>query len=183
MPNFTLPRTRLNGEVFLAREHICLHIGVIVKRAVKGEKGLLPLFFFLRYGARELYYGGVLTTVARNLLPTMNTITLTITRYKGSRNWAVYADNELLSLTVYLKGARKLCEFISQNSKEEVHIVEVMSAAPRRCGFSYHSTRVARREVALCEPLPARHNEPAEEACAEMCAADGDIPFTSSAGR
>ena len=113
----------------------------------------------------------------------MKHTTLTITRYKDTRNWAVYADNELLSLTVYLKGARKLCEFISQNSKEEVHIVEIMSAAPRRCGFFYHSTRIARKEVALCEPLPARHNESAEEVGAEMCAADGDIPFTSSAGR
>lgn len=113
----------------------------------------------------------------------MKHTTLTITRYKDTRNWAVYADNELLSLTVYLKGARKLCEFISEHSKEEVQIVEVISPAPRRCGFPYHRTPVARKEVALCEPLPARHNESAEEVGAEMCAADGDIPFTSPARR
>lgn len=40
---------------------------------------------------------------------------ITITRYGKTRHVAIYADGELLTLTVYLKGARSLCRFLCQH--------------------------------------------------------------------
>ena len=37
---------------------------------------------------------------------------ITITRY-GSRNWAVYMNNELVAVTLYRKGARRVAELLS----------------------------------------------------------------------
>ena len=39
---------------------------------------------------------------------------LRIERYPRSRFWAVYLDNELLTLTVYKKGAIALCDVLLQ---------------------------------------------------------------------
>lgn len=60
-----------------------------------------------------------------------NTITLTIDHYNKSRFWAVYAGDELLSVTVYLKGAKNLCEFISKHSDAAVFIVDGWKKAKR----------------------------------------------------
>lgn len=40
------------------------------------------------------------------------TAMITITRY-GTRNWAVYLNNELVAVTLYRKGARRVAELLS----------------------------------------------------------------------
>ena len=37
---------------------------------------------------------------------------ITITRY-GTRNWAVYLNDELVAVTVYRKGARRVAELLT----------------------------------------------------------------------
>ena len=37
-----------------------------------------------------------------------------VTRYKGSRNWAVYLNGELLAVTVYRKGAHAVALTIAR---------------------------------------------------------------------
>ena len=41
---------------------------------------------------------------------------LTITRYRKSRYWAVYAGAELLAVVLYRKGAEAIVDFITQTT-------------------------------------------------------------------
>ena len=43
-----------------------------------------------------------------------NRLILTITRYRKSRYWAVYAGAELLAVVLYRKGAKAIVDFITQ---------------------------------------------------------------------
>jgi len=46
---------------------------------------------------------------------------LRIERYPRSRFWAVYLDDELLTLTVYKKGALALCEAFTIEQKSVIN--------------------------------------------------------------
>lgn len=62
----------------------------------------------------------------------MKTITLTIKRYNKTRHWAIYDGEELMTVALYLKGAREVCEKFRLYANVTVTIIDEGSRATRK---------------------------------------------------
>lgn len=63
---------------------------------------------------------------------------LHITRYNKTRNWAIWANEELLAVTVYRKGAQAVLDYIHTLTQDTINTMsktKTTGVKPKNCGI------------------------------------------------